>query len=237
MSKQAKKVLIFLVEGPTDAAALSEVMSRIYSSEKVHFALFHGDITSSSGCTPQNAAQKVWDFITGEMKKYGYHHTDLLRIVHLIDTDGAFIPDEHVKKGSGTRIRYTENDIIHPDPGDICCMHKRKTAVVKKLIHTHKIGRNIPYAIYYLSRNLEHVLHNKGENLSASRKRQLADDFAVMYMNRPEAFIRFMCKPEIATKVNYISSWKKIMAGQNSLKRGSNLNLLLKENGCEPQEG
>lgn len=45
MSK-AKKVILVIVEGPTDEDALSSVLKQIFSSAEVHFHVIYGDITT-----------------------------------------------------------------------------------------------------------------------------------------------------------------------------------------------
>ena len=54
-----KKIMLFIVEGPTDETALSTVLNRIFSSESVKFQVVHGDVltqnrSSSFGGTPTN---------------------------------------------------------------------------------------------------------------------------------------------------------------------------------------
>ena len=39
-----KKVMLFIVEGPTDETSLSTVLNRIFSSATVKFQVIHGDI-------------------------------------------------------------------------------------------------------------------------------------------------------------------------------------------------
>ena len=86
MSK-AKKVIFVIVEGPTDEDALSSVLKQIFSSAEVHFHVIHGDITTEDAITANNAKSYVAKRIAAEMKKYAYKESDILQIVHLIDTD------------------------------------------------------------------------------------------------------------------------------------------------------
>lgn len=37
--------LIFIVEGPTEEAALAQILSRIFSTSQIKFEIVHGDIT------------------------------------------------------------------------------------------------------------------------------------------------------------------------------------------------
>lgn len=103
MSK-AKKVIFVIVEGPTDEDALSSVLKQIFSSAEVHFHVIHGDITTEDAITANNAKSYVAKRIAAEMKKYAYKESDILQIVHLIDTDGAFIPDNLVYSSCGIAL-------------------------------------------------------------------------------------------------------------------------------------
>ena len=40
-----KKVVAFIVEGPSDEAALGSIMKEYFSSDEVQFVVVHGDIT------------------------------------------------------------------------------------------------------------------------------------------------------------------------------------------------
>lgn len=57
-----------------------------------------------------------------------------------------------------------------------------------------------PYEIYYFSRNMEHVLHDRAENLTDDEKEDLAFDIADQYtdqvynVNRGERFISSIIK-------------------------------------------
>jgi len=44
-----KKVMLFIVEGPTDETSLSTVLNRIFSSSTVKFQVVHGDILTRLG--------------------------------------------------------------------------------------------------------------------------------------------------------------------------------------------
>ena len=47
-----KKILFVIVEGPSDDAALSVLLSRFFDSNVVHVHVMHCDITTELGVTP-----------------------------------------------------------------------------------------------------------------------------------------------------------------------------------------
>lgn len=55
--------------------------------------------------------------------------------------------------------------------------NEQKQRVLYRLYPEKMIGKS-PYAVYYFSRNMEHVLHNDARNLSDEEKANYADEFA-----------------------------------------------------------
>lgn len=66
--------------------------------------------------------------------------------------------------------------------------NEQKQRVLYRLSSEKMIGKS-PYAVYYFSRNMEHVLHNDARNLSNEEKANYADEFADTYSQNPEGFI------------------------------------------------
>lgn len=95
-----KKVILFIVEGPSDRAALGPIMEEYFNSEDIKFLIVHGDITIKNYITKDNAIIKVNEQIKEKLKelkkKYNYSKTDYIKIIHLIDTDGVYISDDKV---------------------------------------------------------------------------------------------------------------------------------------------
>ena len=54
MNKQEKKVVLFIVEGPSDEAAIGPIMKKYFSNETVEFKVVHGDITSDRNVNSEN---------------------------------------------------------------------------------------------------------------------------------------------------------------------------------------
>lgn len=228
MSK-TKKVIFVIVEGPTDENALSSVLKPIFSSSEVHFHVIHGDITTEDAITGSNAKSYVAKRILSEMKKYAYKESDILQIVHLIDTDGAFIPDDLVKARKEKGVQYFEDHIETGEVKYIQNRNQKKKSVVDTLSKTGKMKASMPYSIYYFSRNMEHVLHNKQTELTDDQKVELADEFADRYEKNPMDFINFMESDEIAVAGTYTQTWSFIREGTNSLNRHSNLRILFEQ--------
>ena len=226
---RAKKVVFVIVEGPTDEVAISSVLKGIFTLHEIHFQVIHGDITIENGITGKNAKAHVANRIDLEMKKYAYKKSDILQIVHLIDTDGAFIPMNLVKGRNEKGIQYFVDHIETGEVEFIKKRNERKSSVVASLCATGKMKGTIPYSIYYFSRNMEHVLHNIVVDLNDDEKQELADAFAEKYENNPEEFFTFMRSEQIAVSGSYKQTWEFIRKETNSLKRYSNLWILFEQ--------
>ena len=157
-----KKVMLFIVEGPTDEMSLSTVLNRIFSSSAVKFQVVHGDILTKNFITPDRIVGVVWEIVKKFMGSI-YKKSDICRIVHLTDMDGVFIPDEAVIEDMNIRESspfYTDNQILTPNRSSILDRNHRKQSNIERLLVCSKIS-GIPYSLYYFSLNLDHALHGK----------------------------------------------------------------------------
>ncbi len=228
MAAQTKKVILFIAEGPSDESTLSPILKKIFQSEEVRFHVVHGDLTSEFSTTTNNAITVVNDHVKVEMKRYGYKRNDILRIIHLVDTDGAFIPDDGVTFDKVNQLQYGMETITTNAPDNIKRRNRRKSQVMRRLWSTGKIG-GTPYSIYYFSRNLEHVLYNESGNLTDDQKETLADDFADTYAANTDSFIALLSDSSFTVRDTYGKTWEFIAQGNHSLHRHCNLHLLFSE--------
>lgn len=223
-----KKVVLFVVEGSTDETALQPILKKILQNDKVKFDVLHKDITSDIKCETKNIKEKLG----GEIKKYlntsKLKKKDIKEIVHLIDTDGSFVKADAIEEKEQGEIEYTEEKIIVKNKVSLEQRNQRKTKVMKLLFSTKEILGNIPYEIYYFSRNREHVLNNVTRNLSTDEKWDLAEEFSDRYENDIDGFCELMCNSPFAKGSEYKESWEFILDGTNSLKRYCNFHIFLK---------
>ncbi|HSQ42063.1 MAG TPA: hypothetical protein VLM37_07280 [Fibrobacteraceae bacterium] len=202
-------------------------MSRLLNSEDVQFAITDGDLTTNQSATAQNILKTVSNCVRGFCGKQHYSLGDLLEIVHLIDTDGAFIPDEAVVPGP-MNLHYSATEIQTNQAQKIRERNHQKKQLVE-LLRTKTILCGRPYHLYYFSRNLEHVLHNRLEDLPPGEKNDLADQFAKQYGEHPEEFLLLMNQADIAVSGDYNATWGFLQQGSHSLERGCNFHLYLNQ--------
>ena len=226
MSRNRKKALLFIVEGESDGISFESLFDAFFENDDVHIFVIRGDITVPTEDEDINIlnllGKKVEDFCSIEkvIKR------DIKAIIHLVDTDGAFISDSLIEQQeSNKKTEYTESKIYAKNPECIKKRNKIKANNLNKLCSKEKIS-GIPYYIYYLSRNLEHVLHNKIENLSTEEKANLSNKFDAEYGENLENFLQFINNASFSVTGNYQQTWEYIKQETNSLKRKSNLHLL-----------
>lgn len=219
-----KKVIVVIVEGPSDESAIGSILKEYFSSEQTYFVVTHGDITSRKDVTPSNAISKVKLAIEQEKGKYGYKWSDIIRIIHIADTDGTFTKD-CVVKSDVKGIQYFEDHMESDNVEDTKKRNIDKAAVILKLYSTSKIMQK-EYQLYFNSCNLEHVLYNALKDFTDDEKADMSDDFAEKYKGHPEEFIEFISAPDIAVPGTYKETWKFIEKDKNSLQRHSNMHLI-----------
>lgn len=225
MTSKSKKVLLFIAEGPTDEDTLSPVLKKIFHNEEVRFHIVHGDMTSNWAVSVNNAVKTVYQHVETERKRYGYQRNDILKVIHLVDIDGAFIPPDKIMYQKVRDIQYFDDRVEASNPKRVQERNERKSQILNKLSETGKVG-TLPYRVYYFSRNLEHVFHDRNGNLSDEEKVNFADSFADHYLTDPKGFISFLSNSDFTVPGDYNDTWTFIGKGLNSLHRHSNFHLL-----------
>ena len=103
MKKTKNKIVLFIVEGITDQISLENIVDTLvdeYNSsstytDNVIFEISEGDITSNYSSRPNNIKSKITKIIKAKGKRK-YAPTDYKEVIHIIDTDGAYIDDNRI---------------------------------------------------------------------------------------------------------------------------------------------
>lgn len=220
---KSKKVILFIVEGITDKNSLSLILSKLLSNNHIKFHIVGGDVTTNKNTTIQNCITKVNDEINKFLSISKFKKTDILEVIHLVDTDGAYVEDEFVKLDNTDNIIY-KLDCMLTNKVDLTIeRNKKKASILDKLSTNSKIS-SIPYCMYYFSCNLERVLHNE-QNLDDNLKLKYSYDFEDEYYGRELEFKSFMQDSIFSVKGDYKETWDFIKKDNNSLNRFSNFGL------------
>ncbi|NEZ46911.1 hypothetical protein FDF74_06760 [Clostridium niameyense] len=224
---KSKKIILFIVEGISDKNSLSLILSRLLRNDKIEFQVVNGDITSRKDTTIQNCIEKVNDQIKKFLDVNRYKKSDILKIIHLIDTDGAYIDKNLIVKEEVDKVIYTDKNILTSNVNGIIERNNKKSKVLDKLYSTKNISKT-SYHMYYFSCNLEHVLHNN-QNLEDDLKDDYSDNFIDKYYNNEMEFVRFIKNSNFSIKGDYDYTWNFIKQNNNSLNRYCNFNLFFDE--------
>lgn len=244
MGRPRKKVVVFIVEGQSDANALGLVIPKLYDQYVdedilVEFAKMKdvdqdgGDITAKHGVHPEN----IEDMITKLILKPFFAETaiypkDVLEIVQLVDTDGAYIPDEciSVNPESADRPVYHDDCILTDNVEHIQVRNKEKRENLNHLVGLDTIkarSKSVPYSVYYFSSNLDHYI-NDDANLSPAEKCRRASDYSYSAAADINYFIDSITHdPVAAIGMSYEESWNFIREGTHSLEKHTNINILI----------
>ena len=101
-----------------------------------------------------------------------------------------------------------------------------KSGYLDKILSVKAVW-NIPYQAYYMSCNLEHVLHNE-MNLTDSEKEKLAFEFAKKYSENLPGFVEYISCSSFCVPGDYLQTWQYVRDGLHSLERHTNLGICLK---------
>ena len=221
MKKKAKKVILFLVEGASDLTSL-EFIDNINTNETIKFQITSGDVTSKLNITPQNCREEINKILLSFLERSKLRKTDIIKIIHILDVDGVYIPEINIIEDKNIKkFLYTINGIVAPSKENVQKRNESKKQIVEKLLVTSKIN-SIPYEIYYMSCNLEHVLHDKLEDISEDEKKELANKFADRFYEKEIEFIDFINNKDFKVLGDYKATWDFIKKDLNSVNRYSN---------------
>lgn len=222
-----KKIIFVIVEGPSDEEALGVVLSKIYNSSTVYIHIMRCDITTEKGATPSNIITKVCDALKQYAKDNHFNKIHFQEIIHLVDTDGTYISEELLIEDAALEgLVYSTENIRTPDRLAVVRRNLQKSGNLNKLASTSKIW-DLPYRVYYMSCNLDHVLYDK-MNSTKEEKEKDSLGFAKRYKNDVEAFLSYIADSDFSVMTDYMDSWAYIKVGSNSLNWHTNLGLCFK---------
>lgn len=223
------KLVIFITEGKSEENALYSLMRSYFRPNRVIFHIYHGDILIKRH-RKGNPLSEIESIVQQECSRYGLSRSDILRVIHIADTDGLFIPDTAVRLDYRAKHAEYEEDAIYTcNPDSIKQRNRRRRGNVKALIHTRSLQGNIPYSIFYLSRNIEHALYGIESHVNDSRKTDLAYDFSDHFGYDWKLFMNYIENEDVTIGNTYKESWELIQNDTESLKRHTNIIYLFDE--------
>lgn len=182
----------------------------------------HEDITTKKGVRSENIVSKIAQEIKGYARSHHYSYNNFKQIIHIVDIDGAYLDQDKIHEDTfSKKLRYSEEGIYTSNVKGIVARNTVKKDNIFRL-ESKSIIWNIPYRVYYMSSNLDHVLYNK-LNSSDNEKENDAYAFAKKYKNDVNGFVKYMCDSDFSVKGNYRDSWAFLKSQTRSIVRCSNL--------------
>ena len=232
-----KKYLLFIVEGKNDKTEIQAIL-RALGSQKFsenYVDIYHthgGDVTTEKDTTEKTIIKKVTKIIVSwrQGKEYPFQKiavSDVKKIIHVIDTDGVFIPEGSIIQSDDEKMQYRENTIWYRDRNHVIGRNRKKARVINKLLETKRID-NIPYELFFVSCNMDHLLFDE-RNLSPEEKTSRAMGFVKQCNDDKRFLLDSVFIPDLCMSDSYSESWKMIQMDYNSLCRHTNLNILLED--------
>ena len=93
----SKKIVLLIVEGITEDIALRGVLSEIFNDNRIEFCLVRTDITTREDIRPNNIKKELGNIVKNFLGKT-FRETDLQEVIHLVDTDGVYIPEANIEE-------------------------------------------------------------------------------------------------------------------------------------------
>ncbi len=225
MSKPRKKIIVVIFEGETDRDAFEVILGRYFDPTLIRVKVIGGDITLRNNCRNEPILKVLGNAVKKFLTDYPLRKKDILKIVHLIDMDGAYIPNDRIVERPGVQPPiYTDETIETAFKENLETRNLTKRQSIDKLCQAESIA-GIPYAVYYMSCNLEHIIAGK-QNCTTNEKIHIAEAFADKYKDAIDDFVAFIKSPPYAVISSYPESWQFIKGATNSLKRYTNFGLV-----------
>lgn len=228
----AKKFILFIVEGENDEKELGAIMAtpRIKELLKNYEPRFYKakmDVSSEKGLSKDNIQKKLNEILMNFRRKgvpfNNIRVSDIQEVVQITDLDGCFIPHECIVRGDDPKFIYTDDAIITSNIDGAYGRNRKKADILLKLKDIKQIG-GVPYSIYFVSSNMEHVLFNI-RPADKITKRNLADNFAIDCKNNPAILDQTIFNSEVSSQKSYFDSWEDMLYECESLRRHTNVNL------------
>jgi len=219
----SRKIILFVVEGITDEESLGLILSRLLNKRQVRFRIVGCDVTSDKQVGPQNIKEKIYDQVSIFCRRNYINPTDIVKVIHLTDTDGTYVDEKYISEKAVEKYQYSCEGIYAKSVEEVLKRNQKKALNINCLYSCNSINK-ISYKMYYMSCNLEHVLHDI-MNVPNEDKMDLAREFSKKFDGRERDFITFISDTNIAVPGDYRNTWEFIKTENNSLKRYSNFHL------------
>lgn len=233
MAKIRKKVILLIVEGGSDETLLIDRLKELFRDHEIRFEPQRGDILYDARKQRKPIKEVIGDTVKEILQKRKFKQSDILAVIHIIDTDGCLIPEDNIViDNQQEALTYYQNTNISV---------QSETQMNNILTRNDIRGRNIrtmnsignivsnkyAYQIFYFSRNLEHVIFNEPNPCSETKVDNIEEFLKELDSPLEEYLSQYMPDIEAGSySEQYIASWTFISEGIKSLQRSTNVPLM-----------
>lgn len=233
MSKK-KKVLFVILEGVSDELFFFDALERYTTNKQIVIKAFDGDIFTDPQQERVEIRERIRSFFISRLGDLKLQ--DILGIIHITDTDGSYASNDKVivDEEQNDGLRYATDGIYVRDQAEKekkeyrNQIKKQNTQLAARLNQIQYKGVKIPYRLFYLSQNLEHVVFDR-LNVPSKEKTKIM----VRYLKRVhgttevEDLLNSLLPTINAEDINkHKGSWEFIMEDNRSLQRYANVVLM-----------
>ena len=228
-----KKVIIIIVEGPSDEALLGEHLKQKYKNQLIKFDVKHGDIFFNPETNRESIKNTIGNNIKSIIQKQKYKKSDILAIMHILDTDGCFIDEGHIeiKKNQQSKTLYNSDSIsvdCEKQKKYILGRNKIRSVSIKTMNSIDRVvGKQYYYQLFYFSRTMEHVIFNEANPQTETKCSDIEKFVSSLTISLEDYLSKYL--PTFTTNTysdKYKESWVFIEQETKSLKRYTNVPLL-----------
>lgn len=228
MAKKSERRILFVIcEGDSDDITLHRSLKNYFGEyvKNLIVEVTEGDFAYKKDINDENCVKYV-EKIVNEHKKRNYlFSSDYIAVIHIIDTDGAFMNLDNIKEDVLLDYnKFEHNTLFTNNRTFMLERFETKASIYTKLFVTNLIC-GIKYYKFYFSRNLEHALYGV-ENATIKDKIKLSNSFDAMYKQDAISFENKLKEIMYEIPNNYDESWNYIFSDNNSIKRCSNISLI-----------
>lgn len=222
------KILFVICEGRSDDVTLHRALRNYVKSLNlnVKVEVTDGDFVYKKDVDENTCVAYLEDLIGDFKSRMFLYASDFYGIVHIVDTDGAFIDASIIEDNNDVSgYKFTTTRLLTPNRMETIKQFTKKWRIYQKLQELTMID-NIPYKKFYFSRNLEHALYDL-PHATTKEKIALSNQYDALYQNDAQGFKESLKAIRFNIPEDYTASWEYIFSNNNSMRRGSNLWLLL----------
>jgi len=234
-AKKQRKGIVLIVEGTSDQTILEGYLECVFPNCVVETSVFHGDLTcgldeNKKMIRDYDPKRVVESIVLKALMKNGWRPQDVRRVIHITDTDGAYVDNSYIEEDQTIegKMLCTDSALLSKNPAATRIRNRFKRRYTLELLKHSKLqnyGWDINYELYYMSTNLEHVTQGSCSIYSMEEKNNLAIEVRNRCFEDGDYALRLFSDQSLEGKT-IDESWSFIMSDGRSLERHTNLGLL-----------